>query len=70
MFAIMTTILERVRAHRERRRNGVAVLPVEVDEAALADVLVAARLLDPNKTDDRAAVVEALQKLIAVTMEN
>ncbi len=47
-----------------RRKSGLVVLPVEVDETALVTVLVRAGMLDPNRTDDRQAVVAALQKLI------
>jgi hypothetical protein len=53
------------RAH-QRRRAGLVVLPIEVDAVALADVLIEAKLLDPNLADDRAALAKATTKLIEI----
>jgi hypothetical protein len=60
-----SNVAVRVARHYRRRKRGLAVLNVECDIIALTHVLVAARMLDQNKTDDRAAIVQALQKLIA-----
>ena len=59
---------EAVRAERayRRRRAGLVVLPIEVDVVALADVLVEARLLDPNMADDRTALAKAATRLIEI----
>lgn len=43
----------RKRRHRARERRGVVVLPVEVDEAAFVDALVADGLLGPDEVPDR-----------------
>lgn len=59
---------EAVRAMKayQRRKAGVVVLPIEVDVTALADVLIAARMLDPNMADDRAALAKATARLIEI----
>lgn len=55
----------RYRRFNERRKSGLAVLSIEVDVAETADTLVSAGLLNPLLADDRAAIAEALGKLIA-----
>ena len=59
---------EAVRAAKayRRRRSGLVVLPIEADVVALADVLIEARLLDPNMADDRTALAEATARLIEI----
>ena len=61
-----TNVAVRMRRRRQRRREGLAVLPVEVDVIALADVLIEAKLLDPNLTDDRTALAKATTQLIEI----
>ena len=50
----------------QRRKAGLVVLPIEVDLVALADVLIEARLLDPNMVDDRTALAKATTRLIEI----
>lgn len=59
---------EAIRAERayRRRRAGLVVLPIEVDVVALADVLIEARLLDPNMADDRVALARATTRLLEI----
>ena len=59
---------EAIRAERayRRRRAGLVVLPIEVDVVALADVLIEARLLDPNMADDRTALARATTRLLEI----
>jgi hypothetical protein len=56
----------RVSRAYQRRRVGVAVLPIEVDVVALADVLIEAQLLDPNMADNRTALAKATTRLIEI----
>ena len=56
----------RFRRHYQRRRSGLVVLPIEVDPVLLADVLIEARLLDPNMADDRTALAKATARLIEI----
>lgn len=57
---------EAVRAARayRRRRSGLRVFHIEVDEALVSDMLVTAKLLDPQQADDHAAITTALERLI------
>lgn len=55
---------ERMRMHRQRIAAGRIVLPVEVDEGRLVDVLIASRLLHPSAADDRDSIRRALEGLI------
>lgn len=52
--------------HIGRRRAGLVVLPIEADPIALADVLIEARLIDPNMADDRTALAKATTRLIEI----
>jgi hypothetical protein len=56
----------RVSRAYQRRRSGLVVLPIEVDAVALADVLIEAKLLDPNMADDRTALAQATTRLIEI----
>jgi hypothetical protein len=49
-----------------RRKAGLRVFHIEADEISLADMLVTAKILDPEKVDDPAAIAVALQKMIAL----
>jgi hypothetical protein len=55
---------ERMRQLRQRRAAGRIVLPIEVDEGRIVDVLIASRRLNPSAADDRESIRKALQKLI------
>jgi hypothetical protein len=56
---------ERQRRRRQRQRLGLIWLPVEVDEFALVNTLVAGGLLAAAAADDHAAVQAALERLLA-----
>jgi hypothetical protein len=56
----------RVSRAYQRRRAGLAVLPIEVDAVALADALIEARLIDPNMVDDRTALAKATARLLEI----
>ena len=51
------------RAYR-RRRSGLRVFHIEVDEVLIGDMLVTAKMLDPQQIDDHAAITAALERLI------
>jgi hypothetical protein len=55
----------RQRRHRERERSGIVVLPVEVPEAALHEVLVAAGFVDEADAS-RVALAAGLQRAIGI----
>lgn len=59
------TDAERQRRRRRRLAEGRAVLPVEVDAAALAEKLIAARWLSGWDREDRAAIAAAVSRLLA-----
>jgi hypothetical protein len=60
---------ERTRRWRERRREGRAVLYVEVaDPFELADALVDYGLLQEWNVDDRAAVADAVAELLSLLL--
>jgi hypothetical protein len=50
--------------YRARLRNGRMAVPVEVD-AAILDLLVRTRWLDPASVDDRRAIGRALAAMVA-----
>ena len=54
----------RLQRHRQRRREGLAVVPVEIDEITVTDFLVASRFLKSTEADDRQAVSRALSDLV------
>jgi hypothetical protein len=54
----------RVARHRERRREGLVVVPTAIDEIATVEFLIDTRFLQPCDRDDRTAVGKALGCLI------
>jgi hypothetical protein len=56
---------QRTKRYRQRQRNGLIVLPVTVDLAALIDLLVDGNFL-VTYTENRDKVREALEVAIAV----
>jgi hypothetical protein len=58
-----TAAAERARRHRARERAGKVVLNVEIDEVAVAELCVAAGLLD-GQADDRRALAHAVEQLL------
>jgi hypothetical protein len=61
----MSSVRERVARHRARQRAGAAVLSIVIsDEVAVAEWLIAARLLDPVKADDSSALALAVGRMV------
>ena len=58
------TSAARMRELRARQANGKVVLRIECDETELSEILVAARLIDRNAEPSRAALEQALERLI------
>lgn len=56
---------ERKRRFRERQRLGLAVVPVEVDVCALAELLVAVGELHPRRVESFAEVCAAASRYLA-----
>ena len=52
--------------HRDRVSRGRLLLHVEVDDAATVLMPIEARVLDPLRADDMAAVTAALQRLVEI----
>ncbi len=59
---------ERVHRADVRRRSGTRVYHVEADEVLLTEKLIEARLLDPAKADDHAAVTTATAQMIRIIL--
>jgi hypothetical protein len=57
---------DRARHCKDRKRAGLAVLHVEVELAALADQLVVDRFLPQWDSEDRMAIQQALQRMLAI----
>jgi hypothetical protein len=57
---------DRQRIRRAREHNGRIVLSVEVDETALAAVLLEAGFIEVNDQDDRQKLAAALSRAIEV----
>jgi hypothetical protein len=63
----MSNVADRVRQHRARRKAGRAVLLVEVDVHALAEVLVDdAKLLGWDECEDTEAIARATSELLEI----
>jgi hypothetical protein len=58
-----TTVADRVKLHRHRRRRGIAVVRIAVDEAATADALAAHGFMQPG--GDRADMAVAVERLVS-----
>ena len=63
-----TPAAERMRRHRERRREGLRCLWVEVHETEL-DAFVRAGLLEPQSRHDENAIADALYAHLERTLE-
>lgn len=68
-MAADATGAERQRRHRARARAGRVVIPVEADDVALAEALIAAGFLSPGRADDREALAEATARVLDVWSE-
>jgi hypothetical protein len=53
------------RAWRRREKSGRILLRIEIDEAALAAMLVGHKLLDPLLADDRKSLTAATERALA-----
>ncbi len=56
------SVVERKRRYRKRQRQGIQVVPVEVDQE-IVESLIAKRLLNPADCGDSDKVSVALEKL-------
>ena len=66
MLRIMLTSTEKVRRCRARKASGKGILPIEVEFAPLADVLVAAGYLEAWDDADRDKLRAALEQALKV----
>lgn len=57
---------ERQRRYRERRKSGLRVVRLVVDDVALSVVLEALNFLDPQDADDDEAVERGLNDMVQV----
>ena len=57
--AIRTAAAERMRRHRQRRRDGLRCLGIELRETEI-DVLIRKGLLKPETRNDTSAIIDAL----------
>ena len=55
---------DRQRRHHRRIVNGRMIIPVEIDDTAVPELLIAAEFLSPDAGDDRAAIGHAIERLI------
>jgi hypothetical protein len=55
---------ERMRRYRERLRSGVRLIPLEVDDLKLGEMLAATGDIDPRQDDDREKLKEGLESLL------
>ena len=58
------TAAARMKALRQRERNGRAIVTVEIDIKPVSEYLVAAELLHTAQVENRAAIGVAIQKLL------
>ena len=66
-IASPTTAAERMRRHRERRREGLRCLWIELHETEL-DALVREGLLEPQLRHDENAIADALYAFLERTL--
>jgi len=60
----MTNAAARMKALRQRERNGRAIVVVEIDIKPVTEYLVDAELLQLAQVEDRQAIGIAIQKLL------
>jgi hypothetical protein len=58
----------RMKVLRQRARNGIAVVPVEINLQAVTEFLANAELLRLDQIEDRQAIGVAIRKLIELLM--
>jgi hypothetical protein len=61
----MTSAAERMKALRQRARNGKAIVSVEIDLLPVTELLIDKGLLPITGAEDRGAIGHALEKLLA-----
>jgi|GEM_PF-3095257 hypothetical protein len=61
----MTSAAERMKALRQRARNGKAIVSVEIDLLPVTELLIEKGLLPITGAEDRGAIGHALEKLLA-----
>ena len=61
----MTSAAERMKALRQRARNGKAIVSVEIDLLPVTELLIDKGLLPITGAEDRGAIGHALEKLVA-----
>jgi hypothetical protein len=59
---------ERMRRHRQRRRDGLRCLVIELRETEI-DVLIRKRLLKPETRNDTSAIIDALYAYLESTLD-
>jgi hypothetical protein len=62
----MTSAAERMKALRQRARNGKAIVSVEIDLLPVTELLIDKGLLPITGAEDRGAIGHALEKLLAL----
>jgi hypothetical protein len=60
----MSTHAEKQRRYRERQRDGIIILQVEVNESDFATYLQENRLIDTGRADDRRALSRATSRYL------
>jgi hypothetical protein len=60
----MTPAAAKQRAYRRRRAAGQVTLRIVIDDTAVAEALIAAGLLAPDRSDDRKALAGAVVQLL------
>jgi hypothetical protein len=66
--ATRTAAAERMRRHRQRRRDGLRCLVIELRETEI-DELIRKGLLTPETRNDTAAIIDALYAHLVTTLE-
>ena len=59
---------ERMRRHRERRRDGLRCLTIELRETEI-DALIRKELLKPETRNDPSAIIDALYAFLESTLD-
>jgi hypothetical protein len=60
----VTPAAERQRKYRQRRRAGLVVIRVVIDDVSVPQALIAAGLLDEAKAEDADAIGRALERAV------
>jgi hypothetical protein len=63
-----STAAERMRAHRQRRRDGLRCLTIEIRDNEV-DALIRKQLLKPETRNDLSAIIDALYAFLDRTLD-